>query len=82
MSTKPRQNTPRQFAVTISEAPGSGRIDVTLRWRTFPCRADEWHGRRTVTLAGWKGGGKVSDEQDFRDLLLVLADHPWKTPRR
>jgi len=62
----------RQWQVTLTEGPDPAVYRATVRWRTFPCRADEWHGARTGSV--FSLGPRVGSIEDFQAVLSLFVD--------
>lgn len=65
----------RQWQLTLSEVPREGVYLAALRWRTFPCREDEWHGFRAAQI--FSLGPRVSSPEDLEAVLALFVEVHW-----
>lgn len=66
---------PRQWRITLTEQRDSALYSADLRWRTFPCRADEWHG--TVRAEVLSLGPPIRSYEDLEGVLSLFIGVDW-----
>ena len=81
MSARGKPLRMRQWRVTITEERGGKRLAVNLAWRTFPCKADEWHGARAAGVDYPEG--PIDSPDGVAAVLYAAATGAWAaTPAR
>ena len=76
MEEKPGWSLPaRQWRVMITEVPSSRLYSVSLSWRRFPCRADDWDGHQYSQRH--VGIPRIESAEDLETLLSLAVGGAW-----
>lgn len=71
----PRITAPRQWSLSLAETGDAYLYRATLRWRTFPCRADHWDGIRTAQILSV--GPPIQTAEDLEAVLSLFIGVEW-----
>lgn len=70
-----RTTAPRQWSLSLAETGDAAVYRATLRWRTFPCRADHWDGIRTAEI--FSVGPPIRTAEDLESVLALFVGVEW-----
>lgn len=70
----------RQWQLTITEGPDPAVYRAHLRWRSFPCRANQWHGDYHAAI--FCLGPRVSSPEDLEAVLALFVQADWSREAR
>lgn len=73
---KTERNPPRQWQLTLTETSDAAVYRCTMRWRTFPCRANEWHGNATASV--FCVGAPIRSGEDLEGVLSLFIGADWE----
>lgn len=78
MPRQPRPlSAPRQWQLTLTEQRDSALYSASLRWRTFPCRADHWDAMRRASILSL--GDPIKSGDDLEGVLSLFIGVDWGT---
>lgn len=81
MTAGPIPHTPiRQWRLSLTEQPTSAAYTASLKWRTFPCRADAWHGSRAATVLSV--GPPIRSAEDLEAVVALFVGVDWSLPEK